>query len=143
MGLSRIAAIVTASFVLLISSVFAHSPPESAGVFFANLKDGATVTSPFKVAFGIKGFGVTTAGDNAKRKHVAGHHHLLIDLKQLPKMDEPLPYSKNIVHYDQGETETTLELPPGQHTLQLLLADEDHEPYDPPLLSKIITITVK
>jgi len=141
--LNRMLAIVAAALIFLTGSATAHSPPESAVVFFVNLKDGATVTSPLKVAFGIKDFGVTTAGDNAKRKHVAGHHHLLIDLEQLPQMDEPLPYSNNIVHYDQGETDTTLELPPGQHTLQLLLADEDHEPHEPPLLSKKITITVK
>ncbi|WP_419603296.1 DUF4399 domain-containing protein [Thiolapillus sp.] len=58
-------------------------------------------------------------------------------------MEEPLDHSKNCMHFDQGETEAVLDLPPGKHTLQLLLGDEDHEPTDPPLMSKKITITVQ
>jgi len=130
---------VAGIMILWMSSTFAHSPPENARVFFTNLRDGATVSNPFTVIFGITGFGVTKAGDKAKNKHIAGHYHLLIDLKQLPDMEQPLPYTSNIIHYDQGETETTLELPAGRHSLQLLLA----EPHEPPLLSQKTTITVK
>ncbi len=141
--MNRIRIVVAGTVMLWMSTTFAHSPPDSARVFFVNLQDGATVTSPFSVIFGITGFGVTTAGDKAKNKHTAGHHHLLIDLERPLDMEQPLPYTKDIMHFDQGETETILELPAGQHTLQLLLADEDHESYDPPLMSKKITITVK
>jgi len=142
MTYTNIISTLAASLLLSVSCVFAHSPPESAKVFFVNLKDGASVGSPFNVVFGIKGFGITTAGDHAKRKHVAGHHHLLLDLEQLPDMQQPLPYTPNIIHYDLGETEATLELPPGLHSLQLLLADEEHEPHEPPLLSDKITVRV-
>jgi hypothetical protein len=142
MILSNIMAAVAASTILSASQAFAHSPPDTARVFFTNLQQGVEVTSPFRIAFGIQGFGVTSAGDSARSKHVAGHFHLLVNQAQLPDMEQPLPYTRNIIHFDRGETETTLELPAGRHTLQLMLADEEHEPHDPPLLSEQITITV-
>lgn len=123
--------------------VNAHTPPAHARVFFVNIQDGAVVKSPFKVEFGIEGFGITPAGTKGKIRHKAGHHHLLIDIDQLPDMDEPIPRDAQHLHFDQGETEAMIELPPGRHTLQLLLGDEDHEPQDPPLISERITITVQ
>ncbi len=125
------------------TTAMAHAPPDDAKVFFVNLKNGDNVTSPFQVVFGINGFGITPAGTKTKRKHVAGHHHLLVNIKKLPDMDEPLPHNPNIIHFDKGERETILKLPAGKHTLQMLLADEEHEPHEPPLLSEKITITVK
>jgi hypothetical protein len=101
------------------------------------------VHSPFKVRFGIQGFGITPAGTTGKIRHTAGHHHLLIDVDQPPDLDAPIVRDARHLHFDRGETETTLNLPPGRHSLQLLLGDEDHEPHDPPLISKKITITVK
>ena len=121
----------------------AHSPPKGARVFFVGLQDGEVVESPFKVKFGIEGFGITPAGTTGKRRHTAGHHHLLIDVERLPDMDEAIPRDARHIHFDQGETEALLELPPGVHTLQLLLGDEEHEPQDPPLISDKITIRVK
>jgi hypothetical protein len=121
----------------------AHTPPASAKVYFIGLLDGAVVKSPFKVKFGIKNFGITPAGTTGKRRHIAGHHHLLIDVQQLPDMDEVIPRDENHIHFDKGETETLVELPAGKHTLQLLLADEQHEPHDPPLISDKITIIVE
>ncbi|MCU7936473.1 MAG: DUF4399 domain-containing protein [Candidatus Thiodiazotropha sp. (ex Dulcina madagascariensis)] len=130
---------------LLVSTVIAraHTPPEHAKVYFIGLTNGAVVNSPFKVKFGIKGFGITPAGTQGKIRHTAGHHHLLVDVEQLPDLDEMIPRDAHHIHFDQGETETLLELPPGKHTLQLLLGDEDHEPQAPPLISEKITITVK
>lgn len=121
----------------------AHTPPPGARVFFIGLEDGAVVTSPFKVKFGIEGFGITPAGTTGKIRHTAGHHHLLINLERLPDLDEPIPRDANHLHFDQGETEALIELPPGRHSLQLLLGDEDHEPQDPALFSERIEITVK
>ncbi len=130
--------------VMLPTSIaVSHSPPEGARVFFVGLEDGAVVTSPFEVRFGIEGFGITPAGTTGKIRHSAGHHHLLIDVDQLPDMDEPIPRDASHIHFDRGETEAVLSLPPGRHSLQLLLGDEEHEPQDPPLLSDKIHITVQ
>ena len=129
-------------FLAFVSVVTAHTPPKHARVYFVGLKDGAVVESPFRVQFGIQGFGITPAGTTGKERHTAGHHHLLVNVESLPDMDEAIPRDRHHIHFDAGETETLLELPPGEHTLQLLLGDEDHEPHDPPLLSEKITITV-
>ena len=129
--------------MLALCQSLAHTPPKGARVFFLDLQDGDVVENPVKVKFGIEGFGITPAGTTGKRRHTAGHHHLLVDVERLPAMDEAIPRDARHLHFDQGETETTLELPPGKHTLQLLLGDEQHEPQDPPLISDKITITVK
>lgn len=131
-------------FMLLFSLVVtAHTPPPDARVFFIGIEDGAVVESPFKVRFGIVGFGITPAGTKGKIRHQAGHHHLLIDVEQLPDLDAPIPRDSHHLHFDQGETEAILDLPPGTHTLQLLLGDEDHEPHDPVLMSDKISVRVK
>jgi hypothetical protein len=124
------------------SMLQAHTPPDHAKVYFIGLNDGAVVQSPVKVKFGIKGFGITPAGTTGKQRHTAGHHHLLLDLKEMPNLDESIPRDEHHLHFDQGETETELDLSPGKHTLQLLLGDEQHEPQDPPLISEKVTITV-
>jgi Domain of unknown function (DUF4399) len=113
--------------------------PAGADVYIISPKNGAKVTSPFVVRFGLKGMGVAPAGikfDNT------GHHHLLIDTDAPADLSAPLPATDKIVHFGKGQTETTLTLPQGQHTLQLLLADQSHVPHDPPVISKKITITV-
>ena len=84
--------------------------------------------------------GVAPAGVANPR---TGHHHLLINLDELPDMDKPIPADENHRHFGGGQTETTIELEPGEHTLQLLLADHLHRPHDPPVISKKITITVR
>ena len=96
--------------------------------------------NPVLVQFGLKGMGVAPAGikfDNS------GHHHLLIDSAPPSEMGIPLPATDKIVHFGKGQTETTLNLSPGKHTLQLLFADLNHIPHSPPVLSQKITITVK
>ncbi|MEK0084122.1 DUF4399 domain-containing protein [Benzoatithermus flavus] len=101
--------------------------------------DGEVVKSPFKVWFGLRNMGVAPAGVD---KPNTGHHHLLIDT-DLPPLDEEIPNNRNHLHFGNGQTETVLELPPGRHTLQLLLGDKDHVPFDPPVVSRRITITVR
>ena len=115
------------------------SPP-GAAVYIISPADGATVQSPVTVQFGLKGMGVAPAGIE---KDKTGHHHLLIDVTELPPLDEPIPADDNHKHFGGGQTEVTLELPPGTHTLQLLLGDQNHVPHEPPVLSDMITITVE
>ena len=129
--------------LLVIASARAHSPPAEASVYFVGLEEGAVVQSPFRVQFGITGFGIVPAGATDKSRHSGGHHHLLIDLDELPALDEPIPRDRQHLHFDQGETEALLQLPAGRHTLQLLLGDEQHEPLEPPLISEKITIIVE
>jgi hypothetical protein len=114
------------------------SPP-GAIVYIVSPVDGATVSSPVTVVFGLKGMGVAPAGTEMEK---TGHHHLIIDAP-LPAMDDPIPADDNHKHFGGGQTETTIELPPGEHTLQLLLGDLNHVPHDPPVISDRITITVK
>lgn len=113
--------------------------PEGARVYFIAPQDGETLTSPVTVRFGLEGMGVAPAGIAFAE---TGHHHLLIDVDELPPMDEPIPADLRHVHFGKGQTETTIELPPGRHTLQLLLGDHMHRPHDPPVLSERISITV-
>lgn len=101
--------------------------------------NGEVVRSPFKVWFGLRGMGVAPKD---VRTPDTGHHHLLIDAP-LPPLDEPIPSDRNHLHFGNGETETTVDLPPGKHTLQLMLGDHDHKPFNPPVVSKKITVTVK
>lgn len=116
------------------------SPP-GAEVYIISPRNGATVKSPVLVRFGLKPvMGVAPAGvkfDNT------GHHHLLIDTDAPAGMAAPLPATDNIKHFGKGQTETSLTLTPGKHTLQLLFADQNHVPHDPPVISKKITITVE
>ena len=135
--------IISGALLTLTSIVVAHTPPDHARVYFENLKDGQVVNSPVLIKFGIKGFGITPAGTKRKIRHKAGHHHLLINLKQNPDLEAVIPRDANYLHFDKGETETILKLPKGKHTLQLLLGDEQHEPQEPPLLSEKITIIVE
>ncbi|MDX1803425.1 MAG: DUF4399 domain-containing protein [Alcanivorax sp.] len=114
--------------------------PADAKVFIVSPGDGDTVSSPVKVVFGIEGMSLAPAGTD---KPNTGHHHLLVDLDQLPDMNMPLPANDHVIHFGKAQTETTLDLAPGQHTLQLLLADYRHVPFEPPVISQKITITVK
>ena len=113
--------------------------PKDVYIYIGWPNDGEAVKGRFKVWFGLRNFGVAPAG---VRKDNTGHHHLLVDA-DLPPMDEPIPNNRNYIHFGKGQTETYLELPPGRHTLQLLMGDAEHIPHDPPILSKKITITVR
>ena len=101
--------------------------------------DGAVVSSPVKVIFGLSGMGVAPAGVVHEQ---TGHHHLIIDA-EVPNLTTLIPSTDHYRHFGGGQTEVTLELKPGQHTLQLLMGNHIHVPHDPPVMSKKITITVK
>ena len=128
------------SGLLLSSAVLAASPsPKGAKAYIISPADGATVSSPVKVQFGLEGMGVAPAGvDKAK----TGHHHLLIDAKP-SMMDKPIGKDANHKHFGGGQTEVMLDLKPGKHTLQLLLGDKGHVPHKPAVMSQAITVTVK
>ncbi|GLQ46355.1 hypothetical protein GCM10007862_14060 [Dyella lipolytica] len=109
-------------------------------VYIISPQDGATVPQSFTVRFGLKGMGVAPAGVTHEN---TGHHHLLVDVKVLPVAGQPIPKDEQHLHFGGGQTETTLKLAPGTHTLQLELGDTNHIPFDPPLVSKMITVHVK
>lgn len=113
--------------------------PKGAEVYFIAPKDGETVTGPVTVKFGLKGMGVAPAGIAFDG---SGHHHLIVDA-ELPPLNAPVPTDAQHLHFGKGQTETTVELKPGKHTLQLLLGDHLHTPHEPAVASKKITITVK
>ncbi|WP_461520493.1 DUF4399 domain-containing protein [Porticoccus sp.] len=134
--------------VMMATAVLAFTPllwagetpaPEGAKAYIISPADGAMVTSPVTVQFGLSGIGVAPAGTE---KEKTGHHHLLIDVKELPDMSSPIPADEHHRHFGGGQTEVTVELAPGQHTLQLLLGDHQHVPHNPPVLSEPVTITV-
>lgn len=114
--------------------------PAGARVFFIEPKDGATVGREVHVKFGVEGLAVKPAGDATPE---SGHHHLLIDAKELPPLDAPIPNDATHKHYGKGQTEDTITLEPGTHTLQLDFADLKHVQFDPPVVSPKITIHVK
>lgn len=107
-----------------------------------NLKNGDTVTSPFKVVFGLSpNMGVAPSG---VEKANVGHHHLLVDKTlSAEEMTQPIMVDEQHIHFGKGQTETTVTLPPGKHTLQLMLGDWTHIPFKPPVQSEVITVTVK
>jgi len=112
--------------------------PENAKVYIIWPPDGQVVRGGFWVRMGLAGAGVAPAG--VERANT-GHHHLLVDT-ELPPLDQEIPNDRNHLHFGLGQTEARLELPPGRHTLQMILADENHVPHNPPLYSKRITVTV-
>lgn len=111
------------------------------GVYIVNLKDGDTVSSPFRVVFGVYGKGVAPA---LTQKDGTGHHHLLVDTELTSEeLKFAIPSDAQHIHYGAGQTETVLELPAGAHTLQLVFGDLHHEQFAPPIMSQKITVTVK
>ena len=114
--------------------------PEDARAYIISPADGATVSNPVTIVFGLEGMGVAPAGTEREN---TGHHHMLINLDPATiNMDEPLPATDQIVHFGGGQTQVTKDLPAGTHSIQLLLGDWTHIPHNPPVLSEAITITV-
>jgi hypothetical protein len=121
------------------NALAASSATPGANVYIVSPAQGETVSSPVKIVFGLGGMGVAPAG---MEKSGTGHHHLLIDTG-LPDLGRAIPSDNNHRHFGGGQTETVIELAPGEHSLQLLLADFAHLSHNPAVLSKQITITVK
>ena len=126
-------------FFMPLSAVEKSSSPDKAMLYIISPQDGDTVSSPVKGIFGLNGMGVAPAGIKMKN---TGHHHLLIDLAQLPDINLPIPSDDYHRHFGKGQTEAFIELDKGEHTLQLILGDHLHVPHEPPIISKKIRIKV-
>jgi hypothetical protein len=124
-------------FFVLFSSLVSSKEIE---LYFIEPKDGATVNGPVKIVFGLSGMGVAPAGIDFPN---TGHHHLLVDLENLPDLNKPIPANKNHIHFGKGQTEAILELPKGKRTLQLLMGNYLHIPHKEPVISDKITIFIK
>lgn len=133
------AAAILATGVAHAAELPRSAAPADAAVYFISPKDGETVSGPVTVRFGLRGMGVAPAGTVAEG---TGHHHLIVDAP-LPPAGQPIPNDASHLHFGKGQTETTLNLAPGKHTLQLLVGDHSHIPHDPVVASEVITITVK
>ncbi len=112
--------------------------PEGARLYIISPANGETVNKTVTVKFGLQGMGVSPAGLD---KAATGHHHLIIDGDVLPDLNKPM--GSEVMHFGGGQTETTIELSKGKHTLQLILGDYRHIPHNPPVISEKITIYVK
>lgn len=136
-------------FALLLLALAATAPgaaelprtpaPAGAEVYFISPKDGETVTGEFVVRFGLKGMGIAPAGIKVEK---TGHHHLIIDAPA-PPPGQPIPADDRHRHFGAGQTEASVKLAPGRHTLQLVLGDHLHVPHEPPVVSDVITVTVE
>src|SRR6186713_2926991 len=138
--LSTVLAFAASALISLPALAERTPSPAGAEVYIVAPQDGARVKGPVTVVFGLKGMGIAPAGikfDNT------GHHHLLIDSELPADLSQPLAANEKSLHFGKGQTETSLTLPPGTHTLQLVLGDSLHIPHDPPVFSKKITITVE
>ncbi|MGH1574212.1 DUF4399 domain-containing protein [Methylobacterium sp. P31] len=140
-GLPRAALVLllTASAVIAQERKGGPTPsPPGAAVYFVDVKNGSTLPPKTTIHFGLRNMGVAPAGMDRPN---SGHHHLLIDAP-MPAADRPIPNDFNHMHFGAGQTEAEIELTPGEHTLQLLLADKDHFLHNPPVVSEVIKVRV-
>ncbi len=144
----RLAAILLAATLAYTPVLAQDTPsPEGAELYFVNLSDGDVVTSPITINFGLRGMGVAPA--EVERENT-GHHHLFVNREPFgegpfgeEEFELAVPNDENHRHFGGGQTEVTIELPPGEHTLQLVLGDHGHVPHNPPVVSEVISITVE
>ena len=134
--------LLQAAMLTISGTAFAKGrpAPKDALLYFVWPQDGTVIKGAFWCRFGLRNMGVTHAGDDFQN---SGHHHLLIDVNEPINPDEPIPQDKAHLHFGAGQTEARIELPPGKHTLQLVLGDADHFPFVPPVISKKITVRIK
>ena len=124
---------------LIISAFFAtFSISANPKVYFINLEDGDRLESPFLIQFGLSGMGIAPAGTDRAN---TGHHHLLINVNEID-LSKPIPSSSSHIHFGGGQTESLIDLMPGDYSMQLVLGDMTHTPHNPPILSQRINITV-
>jgi len=138
--LSSLAALAMLASLPTVLSAQTASPP-GAMVYIISPKDGETVTGPFKVQFGLTGMGIAPVGVQTNN---TGHHHLIVDAKLSDEeLKRPIAVDAQHVHFGGGQTEAMVTLPPGRHTLQLVLGDHAHTPHNPPVMSQVVTVTVR
>ncbi len=140
MKINKMAALALIAGLSVSTMSFAATPISAeANVYIISPAHGQVVTSPVTVIFGLSGAGVAPAGVDKKN---TGHHHLIINA-ETPNMKNAIAKDASHRHFGGGQTQTTLELSPGKHTLQLVLGDKSHMPHDRPVVSKVIEIFVK
>ena len=141
MGIIRIIMLST-TLTLLTFAAYAQGTPaaKDAYLYFVWPQDGAVIKGAFWCRFGLRNMGVTHAGDTFAN---AGHHHLLVNVTEPLNPNEPIPQDKSHLHFGAGQTEARIELPPGKYTLQLVLGDAKHYPFDPPVVSRKINVTIR
>ncbi|MEO8803462.1 MAG: DUF4399 domain-containing protein [Rudaea sp.] len=139
-GLAMASSLAVAQEAAKTAPMLHPKAPSGAHVFIIAPKDGAIVGADVHVKFGVKGIKLVPATDPAPN---TGHHHLLIDVASLPPKNAPIPSDATHLHFGKAQTETTIHLSPGDHTLQLDFGDFAHMQFDPPIVSKKITIHVK
>ena len=127
-------------FIFPLHALEKSTAADDAKLYIISPLDGETVSSPVKIVFGLQGMGIAPAGIKFNN---TGHHHLLIDVVELPDINSPIPSDDNHKHFGKGQTEAVIELQPGEHTLQLMLGDHMHIPHDPVVVSKKIKINVE
>jgi hypothetical protein len=132
--------LVAGAFAMVGHAALAQTAaPDGTEVYIIYPRDGQKIKGAFPVRFGLKGMGVTRAGDTAPN---VGHHHLLVDAEGELSPTDPIPTDRKHLHFGGGQTETRLDLPPGPHTLQLVLGDAEHKLFKPVVMSKRVTVTV-
>jgi len=140
----EIARLAVLSISLALLPVAAHAQgtpsPKDALLYIIWPHDGQTIRGAFWCRFGLRNMGVTHAGDTYSN---SGHHHLLVDVNEPLDPKQPIAQDKSHLHFGAGQTEAHIELPPGKHTLQLVLGDAKHYPFDPLVVSKKITVRIK
>jgi Domain of unknown function (DUF4399) len=138
----KIALALAMTFSTVTFATAGETPaPADAKVYFINIKDGDTVTSPVTIRFGLSGMGIAPAGTEVEH---TGHHHLIIDEKfEGEALSEAIPVDEHHMHFGKGQTEATVTLSKGSHTLQLVLGDWSHVPHKPPVMSDRITVNVE
>lgn len=138
---AALAGMLTCSSLAAFAMDHQTMAPDGAEVYFIAPEAGATLSNPVTVQFGLRGMGVAPAGVEQMN---TGHHHLLINMPiDQVNLEAALPNDDNHRHFGGGQTEVTLELPAGTHTLQLLVGDHNHIPHNPPIFSDVITVTVE
>ncbi|MGW8463620.1 DUF4399 domain-containing protein [Pseudomonas sp. CLCA07] len=123
-----------------VLAIAATPAPKGAEVSFVDLEDGDTVPQIVIVKFAVENIALAPAGDPTKN---TGHHHLLIDVDELPAAGVAIPKDANHMHFGNAQTQGEVKLTPGKHTLQVELGDSNHMPFDPPIVSEKITVNVK
>jgi Domain of unknown function (DUF4399) len=131
---------VALAFLPGLAHAQGKAPGKDSLLYFIWPQNGAVIKGGFWCRFGLRNMGVTHAGEDFAN---SGHHHLLVDVNEPLEVNEPIPQDKNHLHFGAGQTEARMELPPGKHTLQLVLGDAKHYPFNPPLVSEKITVTVR
>ena len=133
-------AVLAAAAMIPAAALAQTKAPSDAYLYIIWPNDGQRIKGAFWCRFGLRNMGIARAGD---RTPDAGHHHLFVDLDEPVKPGAVIPSDKNHIHFGAGQSEARVELPPGRHTLQLLMGDDRHVPHKPPVRSKLITVTAK